>query len=1109
MRRQQKKAFTLVELLVVIAILAILASVAVVGYTSFMKNAALSNDESLVTQLNRYFEAMKADSTSAYSVEEFDVTEDNAWVTIDAILRESGIGEIEPDSLKYGYHIYFNTDTDKFELDNLKKEGNTWVSGLRAIFNRPITANGEAKPGVFETTDKKYFLADTKGSVLAEAVRAFHTFDLDKNAEDYEDKVKAAFNKLINDAKKSDDENGTMYAQLLENKGLLVDKYILTNNTDTETVKDPIIHKNVTDYSNIKMSNVQEDESGNISAKITTPSTDETTTTLEISTDTTISITEGSSICAGSFNIGVEEGSNATLTLDITVANPEAVADMVDVAFASATNVKIVINGQEYEYTNATTLTNKSNTNETIGLKYRNPLGSFNVQITGDSDNNAVNNDGTNVGSIAWDAADFAFEIKDAKGREEDNAVISDYRVDWSVVEGYETYITESNDVFNFTNTWPENGVVKIKATAIVDKDGVENGVNEPATQEFTINIGKLSSVGMIMSKYGDKADATDKTLTNGGKVLLVHSDTVNEHYIKKGELTYNNNDVVKNITLGSDLALSYTKTTGADVTVSGNKITTSGAGTGVLTVTVGKGISYTLNVEIFDESALPVQVNNNIVYVGSQDKLYVNDFFTVKNGFTVPDTAEIRICSTYANDDFVYFNRNYVEYVDRYAGDEADWNRIYWNDTTGFQFTETSGEDTVVLAVYDNGVRISNDIRVVVVDALNVRTYAGLTTNTSTSKVLLNSVAMAEGDSIITLTSATLYGNNFTIDLRNYDDDGTPFEDADGNTSFTFVDLKKTVPYARTDEALVTLNKATLNNVKIVGEAYASENFIYQNPTDFAYGASLVKATDGSYIVGCYLANTRAPLTMTGTVTVEDTVLFGGNYANIVIEPTKNSSDSIVAGELILKGVVTTINQIIENETTSVGLGIVVDPQVHKNTKVTLENANTLVQYNYVKQSECTNLPVVTYTMDLDSMGTEDINVFTSTEVAKIFTEGAYADWVFDHNGEEYINSGVIFLNSMEFSCSGSDFFSKLAAGTLESVLKGLYGNSCGTGDNLSAYPTGYGKTSTTISRTKTKSNITVSLTEYMYVQAPKKTTTTFNNVVPNEYLPSNILGE
>ena len=52
MKKKMKKAFTLVELLVVIAILAILSTVAVIGYNSFNEKARLSNDQTTIQIMN-------------------------------------------------------------------------------------------------------------------------------------------------------------------------------------------------------------------------------------------------------------------------------------------------------------------------------------------------------------------------------------------------------------------------------------------------------------------------------------------------------------------------------------------------------------------------------------------------------------------------------------------------------------------------------------------------------------------------------------------------------------------------------------------------------------------------------------------------------------------------------------------------------------------------------------------------------------------------------------------------------------------------------------------------------------------------------------------------
>ena len=57
MFNKSKKGFTLVELLVVIAILAILTTVSIVGYTTFIVKAQLSNDQAFITQANLTLQA--------------------------------------------------------------------------------------------------------------------------------------------------------------------------------------------------------------------------------------------------------------------------------------------------------------------------------------------------------------------------------------------------------------------------------------------------------------------------------------------------------------------------------------------------------------------------------------------------------------------------------------------------------------------------------------------------------------------------------------------------------------------------------------------------------------------------------------------------------------------------------------------------------------------------------------------------------------------------------------------------------------------------------------------------------------------------------------------
>ena len=109
--KKTKKGFTLVELLVVITILAVLATVSVIGYRSFTKKAQISNDMSLVTQLNLALQADEVDGGKANTPSEaLEVVEEAGYI----------VPKLTPTTAKY--NIIWNQSTNRFAL--LDEKGN-------------------------------------------------------------------------------------------------------------------------------------------------------------------------------------------------------------------------------------------------------------------------------------------------------------------------------------------------------------------------------------------------------------------------------------------------------------------------------------------------------------------------------------------------------------------------------------------------------------------------------------------------------------------------------------------------------------------------------------------------------------------------------------------------------------------------------------------------------------------------------------------------------------------------------------------------------------------------------------------------------------------------
>ena len=153
MKKKIKKAFTLVELLVVIAILAILATVSIVGYNSFTKKARVSNDTALVSQLNTLLKAdeilnesvkcptgaLKVTEAAGYDVEKLTPTtndyeiiwnqETNQFVLLDEN-KDVVFGEKNTDEYK---NWRFVDSYDKDSVNSMYLKGSFYSSNIEDL----------------------------------------------------------------------------------------------------------------------------------------------------------------------------------------------------------------------------------------------------------------------------------------------------------------------------------------------------------------------------------------------------------------------------------------------------------------------------------------------------------------------------------------------------------------------------------------------------------------------------------------------------------------------------------------------------------------------------------------------------------------------------------------------------------------------------------------------------------------------------------------------------------------------------------------------------------------------------------------------------------------
>ena len=481
MRNNKNKGFTLVELLVVIAILAILATVSVVGYTSFIESATVSNDENIAAQLNNFLVAMKADSNGPFYGEE--INEDNIWEVTQYILKDSGLEELEPQAAKYEYHFYFDLAKGEYVvLHNDDAVNDESVLDKLIRFALTAFAEGEeAEPaptykvtaGNCFTKEYKYFLVDTKGD-LADVITGYYSFEnlegetTEEKFADYISKVGTAnitsLTNLVNSTVFVT-ENGNYVANLSDTHNKLV------------------FHEGATYLSNVISDGTNDLTLGGDNYL------------LSFDENGYVEIPAGIMLPTNCLHISVADGKK--VVLELNGASWRELEKLADRSFTN-TNVTVVLNNAEYIVEDAlvNTMANKGNTvveDAAARLVSNFPLYDFDIIVGEVKDKviNTLNADGdiANTGYVALDInGGFQFTFANVNKIKNEPASIPDvtFIIESLIVAGYELNPTVADDLALI------NKLVTI----------------DTATGEVTFNKGTLT-----INDNDTKDDKTDDTL--------------------------------------------------------------------------------------------------------------------------------------------------------------------------------------------------------------------------------------------------------------------------------------------------------------------------------------------------------------------------------------------------------------------------------------------------------------------------------------------------------------------------------------------------------------------------------------------------------------------
>ena len=1016
MKKTRRSAFTIVELVIVIAVIAILSAVLIPTFGAIIKDANIAADKaaaaSLTSELHVYLKGETIDSEE----ELMDVLSD----------EKSGVGaKLTPKSAQYGYHYWFNMATQTIFCTTSKDVADMTVDAQNgsviegpALMNEIVAQNNETANISFrDIYGKRIFFVDhntTLGNIVDK-------LDSLERGSDYSLIIKAllAF-------ENTEDVLGAKLLETLQNTIIISNagSFYFEGATDA----------NVAFVSGVKGSvskHFVSDENGNVTEKDASEKDASTGEPIN-----KLPSVKGDVVLPEDREYVGDNSLNFTGDANIVVDEDKVENVFCEDATNATINDKYTIEGDKLMdgETEVTTL---------VSLEGRFPHLSFGINQQGDNTNKTYE---WNNGNLYLSYYTF---IKNAgkynivlTGNEGKNATDTMGYVNWTCTGDVSVgSVTENGTTTYNVLTVTGDGHVKGTVTLINGTKGeVEFDVFVSTPQNTTVDIGDYGSFNIPYTGNQGQSIIWDYNGADGedSNTIVLGEIVYSQDFAKTTpvfDVTYNTNVFTYDSTIGK---LTLNKDEYGNITLDKNDGKTINDYT--ITFSVDGVISSVIKVTVNDYtnarlvSDFHYNSDANYLYHIGNGEFTLGDILKLKGSDLPYDSNVVILAKAAGGTAFlpVAALENWtVEFDGSFDGE--DWASAKINFSAGQSGQPIQIKITPKDASYGSAATITFDF--IYENATNVSTVADLVTYAATSDVvIMEDLTITDNNTkIVVGEGKTLYGNGFIIDATNYQatangdshDSGwckkcnAPYDSnclmhAWGNVTWT------EITHYYTNGSFIYINGGTIDNIYINGPVYSGVQYNMYDDDDSTcvyspYYVSGIKAVGNSTIKNSYVSGFRQPVQVSGTsattATLDNTTLYGGNIANL----------SVISGNVKLKNV-TTVQDIDNSSVNKIGAGVLVEGYDAVASNVIIEG--NLYQYNWFCQDYSSKLP--------------NVAVHGKTFDMPIYSYLAFSDAILDRMGElihtsgdkKYLNTGIIYLVSNSGTAVSSEIFTGSISG-------------------------------------------------------------------------------